>query len=969
MSEPSIGHRIGTKPNAPKAFAPGARVLIRDEEWIVRSAKAVTHGGLSVHVVGTSELVQGKEAIFLTELDPIQELKPEETKLVLDGSPQYRRSRLYLDALLRRSPATDQALRIGHKAAIRPTTYQMQPAAKALRQLRPRILMADGVGLGKTIEVGLLLSELIQRGRGNRILVVALKSILPQFQKELWGRFTIPLVRLDSVGIQRVQSRIPTNMNPFYYYDKVIISIDTLKRDEKYRRYLEQCSWDVVVVDECQHVAVRTKGGSAQMAQRARLAQLLGRTSDGLILTSATPHDGRPSSFASLMSLLEPTGIADPENYTSDEVEDLFIRRFKKDVAHEVQDAFKERELELLKEEATHEEDAVFDFLSSVEFRTIARRRGGKGILFRTLLLKAFLSSPAACLSTVENRLGHRDMQDDADPDVAHDRSALLALKDLLEQISPLQFRKLTVLLRMLRGYGFDHKDCSDRIVIFSERIDTLRFLEEQLTKDLKLKSDQIEIFHGTLDDQKQTGLVESFGTLSSPIRVLLASDAAAEGINLHYYCNRMVHFDLPWSLITLEQRNGRIDRFGQSDTPYISYLLTIPSESSLKGDLRVVERLIEKEDAAHKNLGDVAWLMGLHDSELEEERVGLGIEQGDSAEIIVPEEEEHTDFMSLLFGDDVVSEPEPDTIESVRLISDDLAYAREAFAEVLGEDEESLVDWQDHLQGFNLHLPEDLLRRFDYLPPELRSDENVLRLTTDRGRVMDALEEARQDERKWPEWQLFWEQHPVAEWLDDRVLAKLGRHEAPIIRVSNGLSQGKHVVLFQGIVSNFRSQPVIVDWFGVSCEDGEPKAISDLEELVPSLGLDKPISNPGADLSDSARSGIESSLLSGVERAREHMRQLRNARSAEISEPLKEGLRRVKEWRDRSLADVDDRQQSLLGDSGTLRSDQQKRLDAEREEREKRYEFRRKWIEEGMRTVNEPYLRVAAVFIPMEAK
>ena len=163
-------------------LAPGARVEIRDEEWMVRSIKATQFGGSSVHVMGVSELVRGKESIFLTELDEVRELRPEETTLVHDDSPQYRRTRLYIDALY-----------IGHRAAIRRVDYQLQPAAKALRQLRPRILMADGVGLGKTIEVGILLSELIQRGRGDRILVVALKSILTQFQKELWARFTIPL--------------------------------------------------------------------------------------------------------------------------------------------------------------------------------------------------------------------------------------------------------------------------------------------------------------------------------------------------------------------------------------------------------------------------------------------------------------------------------------------------------------------------------------------------------------------------------------------------------------------------------------------------------------------------------------------------------------------------------------------------------------------------------------------------------
>ncbi len=131
--------------------------------------KAAAQGGVSVHVTGLSELVRGKEAIFLSVLDDIRELRPEETKLVHDDTPNYRRSRLYLDALLRRTPATDDALYIGHRGAIRRADYQLQPAAKALRQLRPRILMADGVGLGKTIEVGVLLSEWShQRSRRRR---------------------------------------------------------------------------------------------------------------------------------------------------------------------------------------------------------------------------------------------------------------------------------------------------------------------------------------------------------------------------------------------------------------------------------------------------------------------------------------------------------------------------------------------------------------------------------------------------------------------------------------------------------------------------------------------------------------------------------------------------------------------------------------------------------------------------------
>lgn len=210
--------------------APGARVIIRDAEWLVRKVSRTSTGGQALSVIGISELVKDKEAIFLDEIDKkIEVLDPLDTQLVVDDSSAYQKSILYMESLLRQTPPTDENLYMGHQAAMDLVSYQLDPAIQALQQSRQRILIADAVGLGKTLACGILVSELIRRGRGKRILVLAVKSMLTQFQKEMWSRFTIPLVRLDSIGIQRVRSRIPTNHNPFYYYDKAIISIDTLK--------------------------------------------------------------------------------------------------------------------------------------------------------------------------------------------------------------------------------------------------------------------------------------------------------------------------------------------------------------------------------------------------------------------------------------------------------------------------------------------------------------------------------------------------------------------------------------------------------------------------------------------------------------------------------------------------------------------------------------------------------------------
>jgi hypothetical protein len=135
-------------------FAPGARVLIRDEEWLVRSSDSIRTGGYAVRVLGLSDLVRNHEATFLTTLDAIVEMRPEETSLVPDPSPQYRRSRLYIESLLRRTPPTDDKIYLGCRAAIDYAPYQTVPAHRALSALRPRILVADGVGIGKTIEAG-----------------------------------------------------------------------------------------------------------------------------------------------------------------------------------------------------------------------------------------------------------------------------------------------------------------------------------------------------------------------------------------------------------------------------------------------------------------------------------------------------------------------------------------------------------------------------------------------------------------------------------------------------------------------------------------------------------------------------------------------------------------------------------------------------------------------------------------------
>jgi hypothetical protein len=224
-------------PNA--VLAPGARIECRSAEWMVRSLGRSSDGQQVVDVVGVSAFLREKEARFIVEVEQaagsFKVLQPEHTELVTDPSPQYRDSLLFLEAHRRRTVPTDGSLVVGHKAAMDVMDVQLP---RHRQGLGGRLLIEDAVGLGKTLECGILCSELIRRGRGRRILVVTSKSMLVQFLKEFWTRFSIPLVRLDSVGIQRIREQIPANQNPFHFYDKAIVSVDTLKNDREYRFYL-----------------------------------------------------------------------------------------------------------------------------------------------------------------------------------------------------------------------------------------------------------------------------------------------------------------------------------------------------------------------------------------------------------------------------------------------------------------------------------------------------------------------------------------------------------------------------------------------------------------------------------------------------------------------------------------------------------------------------------------------------------
>lgn len=846
------------RPPAP-ALAPGARIVVRDEEWLVRRVDPSSDGGHLLSCDGLSDLVRGQSALFLTELEgPIEVLDPATTELTPDFSPQYAAALLAIESQRRRSIPNDVSIRLGHKAAMNVVPYQLDPALQALRQPRARILIADSVGLGKTLEAGILATELIQRGRGKRILVVTQKSMLTQFQKEWWCRFSIPLVRLDSVGLARVRNRIPANHNPFNHFDRSIISIDTLKSNLEYRNYLENAWWDMIVIDECHNVAARA--GEQGVSRRARLARLLATRSDALILLSATPHDGSARSFASLMTLLDPTAISDPDDYTPDDFRHrgLVVRRFKKDIRDQVSADFQERSTHCLRQPASAAEEAAYRALLDVKFTQAGQHRAGKAQqLQRVGLQKALFSSPAAALESTEKRMALLAGKPQTTADEATESAGLADLAAALRAITPKDFSKYQRLLQELRSpaFGWSPNAAADRLVFFSERIETLRWLREHLAADLNLKPNQLEVLHGQMGDTEQQTLVDRFGRQEDPLRVLLCSDVASEGLNLHYFCHRLVHFDLPWSLMVFQQRNGRVDRYGQKHKPQIVYLFTQAVTGGVKGDLRILEILQAKDEQAYTNLGDPSAFLNVYDPDKEADKVA-----GFMADALLPEQVEaqldataasqhHNpgDDLMALFGIGPAATPTApapqapapaSSLDAIApghsLFESDYQWAKTALTLLQAQQQAqgggTFADWQhnDAEASIAITAPPDLQDRLRQLPREAQADADRYTLCAKPHRMMDAMETARQakaEEDTWPRLHYLWPQHPILEWLADRVLTTFGRHRAPVLQ-SPHLAGGEQAYVLMSLVPNRKGQPLLVDW-QVACRQGSAGAFT----------------------------------------------------------------------------------------------------------------------------------------------
>ncbi|MBD2511872.1 DEAD/DEAH box helicase [Nostoc muscorum FACHB-395] len=960
------------------------RVLCRDAEWLVQRINASNDAGTqhAVQVVGVDELVRGYQAIFLTQLDQIESVDPRKTRLIADNSNGFRRSKLFLEAQLRQMPAAGEEADLEGLGAFDPMPFQIIAVKRSLEQLRPRLLLADAVGLGKTIQVGMILTELIRRGRANRILVLTKKSMLTQFQAELWNRFSIPLVRLDSQGIAKLRLQIPTNKNPFEVYHRVIISIDTLKDVGRYRHFLEDTRWDVVVIDEAHNVA----GASVPENHQAhRLARLLSRRTDSMLLTTATPHNGKRETFGRLISLLDPSAIPDPcyREYDADDIRGFYLMRFKEDVRHQAGLQLTERFVVPLQEttaEATSAEETGYRILGELrqaiqsqkeEYSEWRNQR-----LIQYGLYKQFLSSPESCASTVSKRLKKLQAENPQSPEIPYLKGLETALRKLVLTDSS----RFQLLLKQLQEIGWNGQERCPRILIFTEYVETQKALTAAIAQAFNLQHSEkfedqphqaIASISGAFPDVHLMAAVEAFGTKSSPVRMMIATDVASEGINLHHQCHHVIHYDLPWSIITLIQRNGRVDRIGQTETSILRYLMVETKNGLLKGDSAIFERLIGKVEEINRSTRSGESLLQLYDPQKEEEYIAQqGLLKADSTvldkrvgqsattsteandlELIISAGnlKDDDDLVALLLGGEEaggrgsdVSSKKVDSVVAnnnsrIRFYKD-FDFLLAAYR-LLQESNQDYLPLEIEGRMLTLTAPPDLKRRLGApsqkneiifggtaIPQEAWQEGDQFRLTDDVERVKLAITAARNTSGYWSKELLCSETHPIMQWLVERLLMQFARGEAPII-TSRELEEGELAFCFIGQVPSKAGTPLVVDSHSIRIRPGGRCEMAPLQNTLAAAGFERL-----ANTQTPARVAAAELLIpAAVEASLEHLRSLEKQRQEKVKPLLQQEEQRLQQWSQKRREIIDQHLAEIDPNSASA-----KRLQRERDEMDK---------------------------------
>jgi hypothetical protein len=423
---------------------------------------------------------------------------------------------------------------------------------------------------------------------------------------------------------------------------------------------------------------------------------------------------------------------------------------------------------------------------------------------------------------------------------------------------------------------------------------------------------------------------------------------------------------------MVFQQRNGRVDRYGQAQEPQILYLFTATHVEKIRGDLRILEILQQKDEQANLNLGDPASFLNVYNPDKEVQKVSEFMANG-----ITPAQVSATldaqqanaqanegDWLLRLFGGDVAApataEPLPsqstDAIEDwPGLFHDEYDFVKAALTQLAPARDWLQWSTNDAEQGVAITAPPDLQERLRQLPREVRSSDHRYELCADPVRVMQAIAQARQakaEDETWPQLHYLWPQHPIVDWLVDRAITQFGRHRAPVIQ-SHHLHPGVQAFVMLGLVPNRKGQPLLVDWQVVCRPASQPCTLEPYETFVQRAGLKAgQLPNPGLSI---PLHDMQATLPEAVAHMRQHMVQ----RQATFAEQMQQRLQGT-------LADLE-RLQTEQMQQLELRLEKQleqvRRSQFERRSRVIRRVFDdyRQWVADTLSTEPEPYLQVLA--------
>ncbi len=592
----------------PFNLTPGASVRIRDERWRVVLGR--THGTppatvVALDVLGTDVGNRGHRARFLLPFEHCEELPRELRSRVVST----RRWRHLARAALASAAPSWTSLRTAAAANFTVLPFQLEPAMAYLRGQACRFLIADAVGLGKTVQAGLIIAEMFTREPNGRALVVAPAGLREQWRDELSVRFGLSAEILDAGSVARAATRFAPQVNPWAVFPFIITSVDYVKRPEVIRS-CESLVWDVIAFDEAHSLTGRSDRSAAAAALAARAR--------AVVLLTATPHSGDDEAFERLR------GLGDIHNGFPL----LIFRRTRDSLESLAPPGNRRRRSIALRVAPTVAETAMHDALLGYARHIWAEPDAGAGArLAVSVLLRRACSSPASLASSVRRRIAlltdtyeesterqltlplaeecHGDdtpWRELAAPGMRNRGAEIETLHSLLslataaiggESAGESKLRALRTLLAR----------SAEPVIVFTQYRDTLAHVSGRLSRE------SVHL-HGGMTHGERRDAARAFTHGSA--RLLFATDAASEGLNLHQRCRLVVSLELPWTPLRLEQRVGRVDRLGQTRTVHAIQLVAAgTSEES------VVARLSLKTARAETAVADaIVKGFGREDSE-----------------------------------------------------------------------------------------------------------------------------------------------------------------------------------------------------------------------------------------------------------------------------------------------------------------------------------------------------------------